>query len=209
MKISKRRLFDRSVTVGAVTAIGIAVIVAILYANSRLNPIPHTLGSIVASQHKEPFPAVDAATLTTQQQKIIALLRAEYQAQPSGTKYSQGVSEPWCADFVSWIMKETGQPLINPHSGSWRIPGTYTLGDYYRSVGRFRSATSGYQPQVGDVMLYDNPSPFGQHVNIVVKNNKDIVTTVGGNENGGIRVFTHTHKDDVGFIGYGILDQSN
>lgn len=55
-------------------------------------------------------------------------------------------------------------------------------------------------------MLYDNPSPFGQHVNIVLSvNNDGSITTVGGNEPGGIRVKTHVAHTKPGFVGYGIL----
>ncbi len=54
-------------------------------------------------------------------------------------------------------------------------------------------------------MLYDNPSPFGQHTNIIIKNEGGMITTVGGNEPGGIRVFRHESPDQAGFIGYGVL----
>ncbi len=56
-------------------------------------------------------------------------------------------------------------------------------------------------------MLYDNPSPFGQHTNIVIKNESGIVTTIGGNEPGGIRIVEHATKDTAGFIGYGVFSE--
>jgi hypothetical protein len=183
----------------------VAIIGVIILFQSRMNLLPHMVATVTEGNKKESFPAIDTGKLDLTQQKIVALLRQEYKAQPAGTKYSEGVGEPWCADFVSWIMKNTDVPLKNPNSGSWRIPGTYTLREYYESSGRFKSAESGYSPKVGDIMLYDNPSPFGQHTNIVIKNNNGVVTTIGGNEPGGIRVYTHTDKDGVGFVGYGIL----
>jgi len=163
------------------------------------------VATVTEGNKKESFPAIETGKLDLTQQKIVTLLRQEYKAQPAGTKYSEDVSEPWCADFVSWIMRNADAPLKNPNSGSWRIPGTYTLREYYESIGRFESASSKYSPKVGDIMFYDNPSPFGQHTNIVIKNNNGLITTVGGNEPGGIRVYTHKTKDGVGFIGYGIL----
>lgn len=151
------------------------------------------------------FPTVDTTVLTDKQARIVTLLRQEYETPRPGTYYAEGVEESWCADFVSWIMKEADAPLHNPNSGSWRIPGTYTLREYYQSVERFQPSSSGYQPQVGDVVLYDNPGPFGQHTNIVVKNDHGTLTTVGGNENNAIRVQTYDLTTTQGVVGFGTL----
>ncbi|HEY8885900.1 MAG TPA: CHAP domain-containing protein [Candidatus Microsaccharimonas sp.] len=186
----------------AVVIIGVGTFLAL----GRFNVVPHLIATVEEGNKKESFPVIDSKTLTAEQQKIVVLLKQEYASQPAGTKYSDGVSEAWCADFVSWIMNNAGYPLDNPNSGSWRIPGTYTLREYYQSVGRFHAANSEYSPKVGDIMLYDNPSPFGQHTNIVVKNDNGLITTIGGNEPGGIRVITHKTKDGIGFIGYGSLE---
>lgn len=183
----------------------ILVTSSLIIFNSRFNPIPQIIGSTIAVEKSEPFPAVDTSELSPVQSKIITLLKQEYKLQPDGTKYSEGIKEAWCANFVSWILKEAGQPLSNPNSGSWRVPGTFTLREYYEATGRFKSASSGYSPKVGDIMLYDNPSPFGQHTNMVIKNEGGVITTVGGNEPGGIRVYKHTQPDGAGFIGYGVL----
>ncbi|GAB4588666.1 hypothetical protein Ntsu_64980 [Nocardia sp. IFM 10818] len=124
-------------------------------------------------------------------------------AQNSGTKYSEGVDEPWCADFVSWVMREAGRPLANPHSGAWRIPGVYTLEEYYRGEGRFEAWDSGYRPKVGDVVMYTDASPFNQHTNIVIGSDAGTIITVGGNEFGKITI--HEYRPDTvsGLVGYG------
>lgn len=181
------------------------VTVGLLIFNSHFNSIPQIISSTIAVKKSDPFPAVDPSDLTPVQGKIVALLKQEYELQPDGTKYSEGIKEAWCADFVSWILKEAGQPLENPNSGSWRIPGTFTLREYYEINGKFKPADSGYIPKVGDTMLYDNPSPFGQHTNMVIENENGIITTVGGNEPGGIRVYEHAQPNRAGFIGYGVL----
>jgi hypothetical protein len=36
-------------------------------------------------------------------------------------------------------MRQAGTSLNKPNSGSWRIPGVYTLQEYYQSVGRFEA----------------------------------------------------------------------
>ncbi|MDJ0392317.1 CHAP domain-containing protein [Rhodococcus sp. G-MC3] len=147
------------------------------------------------------FPEVDTASLTPSQAQVVDLLRAEHEKQRPGTFYSEGVDEAWCANFVSWIMREAGQPLSNPNSGSWRIPGVYTLTEYYQQQGRFEP--KGYSPKVGDVVLYDNSSWIGQHTNIVVAVDGDTATTVGGNESGKVRVHTVDVESDSAIVGFG------
>jgi len=186
--------------------IGLLLMISILLlSQSRFNVIPQIVDSASHSEEKLPFPGIDTAQLSEDQNKVVAILKTEYALNPKDTKYSQGVEEAWCADFVSWVYNEAGKPLLNPHSGSWRIPGTFTLREYYESIGKLKLADSGYTPKVGDIMLYDNPSPFGQHTNIVIDNDNGIVTTIGGNEPGGIRIVKHVKPDTIGFIGYGVF----
>lgn len=152
----------------------------------------------------EAFPEVNAGELTTDQARVVELLRTEHELQRPGTFYAEGIDEAWCADFVSWIMKEAGLPLSNPHSGSWRIPGVYTLQEYYQAQGRFE-AVGDYTPSVGDVVLYDNTSWAGQHTNVIVAVDGDEAITVGGNEAGKIRVHTLQYASDSGVVGFGRL----
>jgi hypothetical protein len=204
MKIAQKKS-PRLIILASIIILIVVAIGSIATYQSRFNVVPHLAAEGTQTAHTESFPDIDQSKLDPTQQKIVALLRQEYVAQNKGTKYSGGVDEPWCADFVSWIMNQADVPLHNPNSGSWRIPGTYTLREYYQSTGKFKSGSSTYQPKVGDVVLYDNPSPFGQHTNIVVRNVDGVITTVGGNEPGGIRVYTHTDADKAGLVGYGVL----
>lgn len=150
-----------------------------------------------------PFPEVDTSALSPMQATVVELARQEHERQRPGTYYSEGVDEAWCANFVSWIMREAGQPLSNPNSGSWRIPGVYTLTEYYQEQGVFEP--KGYSPAVGDVVLYDNSSWVGQHTNIVVAVDGNTATTVGGNEQGKIRVHTVDVQKDSAIVGFGRL----
>ncbi|MGW0035977.1 CHAP domain-containing protein [Gordonia sp. NPDC003376] len=145
---------------------------------------------------------VDTPGLTPAQALIVDLLRREHAAQRPGTFYSEGVDEAWCADFVTWILREAGQPLSNPNSGHWRIPGVYTLQEFYEDNGRFEPV-GGRTPRVGDVVLYDRSSGFGQHTNIVVAVDGSTATTVGGNEMGRIRVHRLDWASDGGVVGFG------
>lgn len=202
-KLSRRTYIFLLIFIGALS---ILILLGVLYSGSRYNIFPQLVASYTGKNDAIDFPNINEYHLSPSQQKLVSILHKEYELQPSGTKYSEGVSEPWCADFVSWVFREAGAPLSNPNNGHWRIPGTHTLRDYYEQAGRFKSVQSGYLPRVGDVMLYDNPSPFGQHANIIIDNTDGAVTTIGGNEPGGIRVVRHNTPDGAGLIGYGVFE---
>jgi uncharacterized protein YceK len=149
-------------------------------------------GAVKAITADKPFPAIAAGTLNDDQTKLLALLRQAYADEPAGTTFSQGVDEPWCADFVSWVYHQIGLPFDNPNSGSWRIPGVATLEDYFRSAGTFHAPDATFTPRLGDVVIYDPSSTvWGQHTNIVLSLVDDQLTTIGGNQTGGISVATH------------------
>ena len=156
------------------------------------------------SRGEATFPDIATTNLSPTRQKIISLAKTEFKAQSTGTKFSQGAEEAWCANFVNWIMHQAGAPLKNPHTGGWRIPGTFTLREYYETNGRFKPANYGYQPLPGDVAIYRNSSVFGDHTNIVLKNDNGVLTTVGGNEVNRIRVFVNHDKQYDGLLGYGV-----
>ena len=155
------------------------------------------------------FPDIDKANLSPTRQKIISLAKTEFKAQSAGTKFSQGAKEPWCANFVSYIMNQAGAPLKNPHTGGWRIPGTFTLREYYEANGRFKPANSDYQPLPGDAAIYRNSPVFGDHANIVLKNDNGVLTTVGGNETNRIRVFVNHDKQYDGLLEYAYQQITN
>lgn len=204
-KSNRRYTARRSVIVVAVMGvivIGSAFLFMHFLSVRRAVSLPSVAG---VAQQKSKFPDIDVGKLSDTQRKIVQLTKQEWTTQPPGAKYSQGQTEPWCADFVSWIMKEAGVSLENPQSGGWRIPGTYTLAEYYQTNNLFRSARSGYSPQVGDVVVYRGSPIFGDHTNIVLKNDNGVLTTVGGNEDNRVHVTVNTKKDYRGLIGYGML----
>lgn len=149
------------------------------------------------------FPSVDTSTLSPGRAAVIRIAAAEYAAQPGMFKYSEGNDEPYCADFTSWVMRQSGKPFANPNSGYWRIPGVMTLTDYLRTEGRWEPTD--YLPQPGDMVLYDTPSPKGQHVNIVLVDDNGTLTTIGGGEghDGGLGLSTFKISDDPGIRGFG------
>lgn len=150
------------------------------------------------------FPKVDETKLASQQVKTLNILKTEYAAQNPGTKYSEGIDEPWCADFVSWVLRESGRPLTNPNSGSWRIPGVATLQEHFSEQGIFHNLGK-YLPKPGNVVIYKNGS-FGQHTNFVVAVDRDEITTVGGNENDKILLQKfNPNNEKFGVVGFANL----
>lgn len=148
------------------------------------------------------FPEEIPAAKTAKQQQFVALVRAEYKTQPTGMKYSRGVQEPWCADFVTWVRKEIGVPMENPHSGSWRIPGVWTLKEAAEQSGEFHPVGSGYEPKVGDALIWGPKSKWGRHVNFVLDIRDGKITTIGGNESDMIQVNRANPERDRDFRGY-------
>ncbi|WP_067817057.1 CHAP domain-containing protein [Nocardia inohanensis] len=191
----------------AVAGAVLAVIVALAAGGVVGVGLWHRRGDapVIAGERLKSFPEVDRGGLDETQGRILDVLAAEFDAQHPGTKYSEGVDEPWCADFVSWVMREAGRPLANPNSGSWRIPGVYTLEDYYRGERRFEAAT--YRPKTGDVVMYSETSAFQQHTNIVIAADAatGTITTVGGNEFGQVTIHRYNPGLISGLVGYGRL----
>ncbi|MGL4305520.1 MAG: CHAP domain-containing protein [Mycobacteriaceae bacterium] len=159
----------------------------------------------ITGQLLHDFPDLKTGNLTPEQEKLVKVLRQEFSQPQESTIYSEDNQEPWCADFVSWTMHKAGLALTNPHSGSWRIPGVYTLQEYYESSGKFYPTSSQYQPATGDVVLYGPNSNFGQHTNIVLTNNAGELVTIGGNENNEIRLHKFKLAQEPGVVGFGLI----
>jgi len=89
--------------------------------------------------------------------------------------YTDGnTQEEWCADFVSYIYKQAGDPFSGGERNRWD---QYNA-NYVRYSGNFsfHSASSGYIPKAGDVAFFDYP---GGHVEIVYKGGKKPIFIYG------------------------------
>ncbi|MCJ0902504.1 CHAP domain-containing protein [Rhodococcus sp. ARC_M6] len=188
----------RSKLVGLV---GFCVVLALLLAGGLWYFNRH--GDALAGEKLNSFPTVSHNELSSAQSELVTSLEQEWKSGDPGTKYAEGVEESWCSDFVSWNMNQIGAPFSNPNSGSWRIPGVYTLQEYYESVGSFVPYGQDYQPKVGDTILYSGDSPYGQHVNIVLVNDAGTLTTIGGNENNSVMIHRIDPAEVAGIVGFG------
>lgn len=213
-KDNKRKL----VTILSGAIILLCMIIGVAYAipsvREDARTVITTAEARISAPAKAPFPSVSTADLSVTQTRIIDLARTQYAKRPVSydqavLTYSQGNKQAWCADFVSWIMLKADVPYNNPNSGSWRIPGVYTLQQYYQSKGRYEEAGS-YEPKPGDVAFYIGKRYLGltssSHVALVIKVDGNSMTTIGGNESGRMRIDTQSIKPDVNrLVGFGKL----
>lgn len=96
--------------------------------------------------------------------------------------FSDGNAEPWCADFVSWVLKETGRPFTGGASGGWRLAWTPDIRDWFNARGRYRTRAVA-QPEPGDVIW------FGRgHVGFVRRVQGDRIETIEGNAGDAVRL---------------------
>lgn len=110
----------------------------------------------------------------------VALTQVGYvEGANNANKYAESYgspNQPWCGFFISWCARQAGIPTaVIPDSG---------LSSAFKNIGTFHARTSGYTPQMGDIMMYDydgDGSP--EHVSIVEKYtaSTSTVTVVDGN----------------------------
>jgi len=104
--------------------------------------------------------------------------RANTYSQSGYLTYSQGNTQQWCADFVSWIYEQVGYPL--QPDPNWRIswvPDIQTIGEQNQNF-QWHPESSGYTPQPGDLAIYSGDG----HVNIFISNENGTSTYIGGDQ---------------------------
>jgi uncharacterized protein YbdZ (MbtH family) len=126
------------------------------------------------------------ADLSQIRQKVVCIAEQQYSLWSSGQvtpaqglfTYTQGNSEEWCADFVSWVYMEAGDPFLTPN---WRISavtvGTPNIQSLPQENPTFQIHSSPYVPQPGDLAIIP-----AQHVELVISVNSAGITQIGGDE---------------------------
>jgi hypothetical protein len=101
-------------------------------------------------------------------------------------KYSDNVPEEWCADFVSWVYQQAGQPFTGGQSGGWRIAAVSGIWDLGKQNGTFHFHDSaGYTPKPGDLAIHKSEAAGVSHVNMVISVSGTTVTLIGGDQGPG------------------------
>ena len=96
---------------------------------------------------------------------------------PGIVEFTDGNSEAWCADFVSWVLRAAGRPFTGGASGGWRLAWTLDVRRWFAERGMFRDRLVA-DPQPGDVVWFT----FG-HVGIVRRATPTRIETIEGNSN--------------------------
>ncbi|MFC3850355.1 CHAP domain-containing protein [Corynebacterium hansenii] len=175
-----------------------------------------------------PFPETDPER-PLYQQGIVEIARAQYEEQPGGARYftrgdgEAGPSEStvapktgpdrrypegrWDAAFVSWVLNEVGLPVRAEQPGrpnSWLVTDVLELAGAMADRGAYIDAAAEpeFSPQIGDLVFYDYPGPFGHHVNMVVAVHGEVVT-VGGDEFGKVGLASMNLRNRSGIMGWG------
>ena len=125
-------------------------------------------------------------------------------------KYTDGASyEDWCADFVSYVYKESGHPFSNGNYQGWD---ENIANDIVNQGFSVRSANN-YQPSPGDVAFFNYP---GGHVEIVVAGGKNPTFIYGDSAtidpttgNGNMEANTILRDASLGQIQYYMLPNSS
>lgn len=148
-------------------------------------------------------------------QQIVQLAQQELQAWQSGQltpgsgalKYIPGRGiEDWCADFVSWIYNQAGDPLSNSNNGN--VSSVLALQAIGQSSGKFSYHDSeGYTPKPGDIAVHIGSGI--EHVTLVVAVNGQQITLIGGNQGGrggpgasSVSQFTINSPTEYSTVGY-------
>jgi len=118
----------------------------------------------------------------------------------------QGNAGSWCADFVSYVLKQAGSPF-NPGTDNWHIPAVNSVQAYFKDKGTFHAARSGYIPKPGDIVIYNQGiGDFPQHVDIIISmDGGEKFTTIGGNEGNKVNKVQHSSYNDPGITGFGTI----
>lgn len=132
------------------------------------------------------------AGLSTVRQSVICLAQQElalWKSQPGYPtpayaatgllKYTDGWYEEWCADFVSWIYNQAGDPFTGGSSGGWRLSGVSSIQtlDGQNTNFHWHPMSSNYTPKPGDIAIYGT-----KHTSIYISTTNGLSTYIGGDE---------------------------
>lgn len=212
----------------------------------RADPLGTLLGKLkewlgieekVTRETKEALSEVRLETISGLRGRVVAEARkhigkreTSHNAGPDIAEFTLGKVEPWCADFVSYVLMKAGVPIKCGQYG-WKVASTKTLMDYFKSekrwmdlneVGDDSALATCVKP--GDVIVWRFANASGEgtggHTEIVEKVDvaNGVIETIGGNTSGPEsagkpdsvalkkRRIVDLRKDSAkGTIGFGVL----
>lgn len=91
-------------------------------------------------------------------------------------KYTDSHLEYWCADFVSWVYKQSGKPFTGGASGGWRIASVDSVEAWFRNFQNWQDNGPSANPAPGSVVVFHS-----SHVGIVEKVQGNNLVIISGN----------------------------
>lgn len=117
---------------------------------------------------------------------------------PEIAVFTDGNREPWCADFVSYVLREGGRPMTGGASGGWRIAAAAGVRQWFVAARRWQ-VRSVAVPAPGDVVSFS----WG-HVGLVEQASPEVLVTIEGNSADGLRRRVRNGwRSDVSVEGFG------
>jgi hypothetical protein len=181
-----------ALAVGAATALrgelgGLAAIGPALVALAQPpGPPPPTEGAPTAARPLPPLPTGGGEAIAAIALQLHAMGIEEQppgsNAGPEVLRFTDGIAEAWCADFVSWVLRAAGRPFTGGASGGWRLAWTPDVRAWFAARGRYRTRDVAH-PQPGDVIWFRRG-----HVGIVVRADQRRVEAVEGNAGDAVRL---------------------
>ncbi|MGI9188084.1 MAG: CHAP domain-containing protein [Gaiellales bacterium] len=165
-------------------------------------------GAVAATAPRPPLlamtrlPVVSGGSIVAIASQLAAAGIAE---SPSGSNRGPGVdaftdgnAEPWCADFVSWVLRAAGRPFSGGLSAGWRLAWTGDVRAWFVARDAFRERLVA-DPQPGDVVWFAHG-----HVGIVEAVHGDALATIEGNSGNAVTRRTYSHwRIDADIGGFG------
>lgn len=122
----------------------------------------------------------------------------KYRTAVTGAGEDPNAPEPWCADFVSWVMQQAGVPVGAGGKGEDYVK---FLKDWGQKEGRWHDKGS-HTPKPGDMIIYDwTQNGTLDHVGIVTAVDGNSITTVAGNEGDAVSQ-AHRRLGDADIAGF-------
>ncbi len=163
----------------------IAPLIATIATPSPIEPVRTLLEPNYPSLRADPLPRIDGGSIVLVASRLAALQIVET---PTGSNFgpaiavfTDGNAEPWCADFVSWVLRAAGYPFSGGASGGWRIAWTLDVRAWFAARGAYRERLVA-DPAPGDVIWFRHG-----HIGIVTRVTGSSIETVEGNAGDAVR----------------------
>jgi hypothetical protein len=182
----------------AAAAAALAGITLRVAAHAGIDAGPAVRSMAVAAPN-EPHPrAGGEVAAIAQSLASLGIRETAANAGPWVDRFTDGHPEPWCADFVSWVLRAAGTPLTGGASGGWRVAGAAALRSWFAVRGRWLGRDVA-EPEAGDVVVFHHG-----HAGIVLRAAGAALETAEGNAGDAVVIRAYPGwRNDADIAGFG------